>query len=83
MVATCFGPEEAPSPSLIPSLTTLSTQMTTRPQTLGPATGLPQACRAVRDINQGQIIKLSQVRCQRGLLNWDLGVITSNPEPAV
>lgn len=29
LVGTCFGPEEAPSPSLIPSLTTLSTQMTT------------------------------------------------------
>lgn len=83
MVGTCFGPKEAPSPRLIPSLTTLSTQMTIRTRTLGPATGLPQACRAVRDINQGQIIKLSQVRCQRGLLNGDLGVIPSNPEPAV
>ena len=83
MVGTCFGPKEAPSPRLIPSLTTLSTQMTIRTRTLGPATGLPQACWAVRDINQGQIIKLSQVRCQRGLLNGDLGVIPSNPEPAV
>lgn len=46
-VRACFGPEEAPSPSLMPGLTPLGIQMTTRPLTLGPDTGAasgPQGC---------------------------------------